>query len=213
MRKLINKIFGKKDTIIVPNVTPDFPCPFGYKTAWYAIKNETPQSVIEKLKLNIVCESNWEFGINYVYKNDNLFISPQIDGYVLVVGIIGLSHNMNHEMVKKHSILFDELQYFGSHRVVDYYAWIKFAKQKLIRAYAYLGESGEVEWNEGIITAEEVGLGFDKFPVSEHTWEEDEKQPDEEDVIDIAKAWGVDPTFSDANIEKSTGYICGTDSI
>ena len=50
---------------------------FGYKICWYAISNETSESVIEKLKLKIISESNWENGINHVYNSSkHLFVSP-----------------------------------------------------------------------------------------------------------------------------------------
>lgn len=216
MTNWINKILGRKDkhgianTIdpILPDLAPDYPCPFGCKTAWYAIKNETPLSVIEKLRLDIVCESNWKFGLAHIHKNDDVFVSPQIGDYVLVIDLIGITRNADHEMVKQHSVLFSELQYFGSHRIVDYYAWAKFTKGNLLRAYAYIGEGGELHWNEGQLTAEELTLGFDKFPVSDDLWNEEDIFPDEENVIAMAKAWGVDPTFSHMICDQSTGYIC-----
>ena len=189
---------------------PDFPCPFGYKISWYAIKNETPQSIVEKLKLKVIGESNWQNGIDRVHNLQNsAFVSPPLDDYVLVIGI---SPDDEHEIVKKHALSFKELQYFGTHRVVEYHAWAKFIDGKIIRSYCYVGESGEVTWCEGDITFEEKSLGFDKFPSSTEETFSDEfdygNLPNEENVLDIAKAWGIDPRFEGKTYEKGTGFIC-----
>ena len=206
MGNFINKIFGKKKAVVVPDTQPDYPQPFGYKTVWYAIKGETPQTVIEKLRLEIVGESNWEFGLNHVYKSDDVFVSPQIGDFVLVIDLLGKFHNADVESAKKHSEIFDEFYYFGSHRVSDYYAWAKFARRELIRAYEYSGDDGMM-LNTGAITVEELALKFDEFPTTDE-WNENDRPPEEDDVIDIAKAWSIDPTFSAGSTEKSVGHIC-----
>jgi len=194
-----------KDNLLA-TVEPDYPCPFGYKTVWYVVKDDSPLSVIEKLNLDIMAQSNWENGINAVYKKDAIFVSPSLDGYILVVGLVYVAEDQ--EIVKEHSFLFDELQYFASHRIVDYHAWAKFVDHNLIRAYTYIGESGEITWNEGDITIEELKLGFDTFPASDDSSWDEVDLPNEESVLDISKAWGIDTSFTDKTYEKSTGYLC-----
>ena len=197
-----------------PSIEPDYPRPFGYNTIWYAVKNETPHSVIEKLKLNVLSQANWESGVPMAHEtsitsplSNKIFVSPCLDGYVLIIGIYPLTHGDN-EIVKSHASLFDELQFFASHRVVDYYCWAKYQSHNLVRAYAYEGDINEVSWNEGAITAEELALGFDRFPKKEAELGEDVVFPNEEDVLYIAKAWGIDPKFENHSYEKSLGYIC-----
>ena len=190
-----------------PDTTPDSPYPFGYKTAWYAVRDRSREDVIEKLGLSVSCESNWEFGIGHIYESDDLFVSPETDGFYLVVGLSGLLKNDELETVRRHAALFEELQYFKSHRVIDAYTWARFLKGEVYRAYAFLGESGEVCWDEGSLTEEEAALGFGRFPNPEN-WESAEDFPDEESVMEIAKAWGVDPTFSEGEYAKATGYLC-----
>jgi len=200
---------------VVLNSEPDCPQPFGYKTTWYTIKGETTQSVIDKLGLEIIGESNWETGIEYTQCVGGVFVSPQLNGYVLVINAPSMKDagDYEHTQVQEHGTLFDELQYFGSHRVSDYYAWIKFVNRKLIRAYCY----ADVElWVEGAITEEELQLGFGKFPISrpglDAMLESDDFSydsfPDEESVLSISKAWGLDTTFADSAFGKSTGYVC-----
>lgn len=189
---------------------PDYPYPFGYKICWYAVKNETSKSIIEKLNLKIISESNWEKGINKVYNSSEyVFVSPLVMDYILVVNICP---DDNHDIIKNHAMLFSELQYFGSHRVSEYNAYAKFCDGKAIRGYCYVGETGEITWCEGAVTPEEINLGYDKFPSNTEEMLSDdfdyENVPDEESVIAMAKAWGVDVTFEDKTYEKGTGFIC-----
>jgi hypothetical protein len=145
-----------------PILEPDYPSPFGYKTAWYAIKCDTPDIVIEKLGLRLISKANWESGIRCIYARGDIFVSPFINGYLLSIGLIDVTQ----ENVIEHSLLFDELQYFATHRVVEFHAWAKFADHNLIRAYSYCGDQGEISWNFGALTEIEKNLELDKLPKS-----------------------------------------------
>ena len=56
-------------------------------------------------------------------------------------------------------------------------------------------------------TAQEIALGFGRFP---QKGREDrcEANPTEEDVLDLAAAWGVDPRMEAAAYPPSAGWIC-----
>jgi len=192
------------------SIEPDFPRPFGYKICWYAVKNEDPQSVMDKLGLKVIRESNWKDGLDRTYGSRTcVFVSPQLDDYVLVVGV---TPDVDHNVVKKHALSFDEIQYFGTHRVSEYCAYAKFENGKMIRCYCYVGDMGEVTWCEGNMTPEEMRLGFDKFPQRTDELLSDDFDydniPDEESILSIAKAWGIDTTFESKTYEKGTGFIC-----
>ena len=60
----------------------------------------------------------------------------------------------------------------------------------------------------GELTPQERALGFDRFPTPENA-DTCETLPDEEDVLDIAAAWGVDPRFEKAAYPPSAGWVCG----
>lgn len=188
---------------------PDHPYPFGYKNSWLAIKSDSPQDVIDKLNLKVIGESNWQTGINTADRERWLFVSPSLDGFVLVVGLLGLQM----DELKNMSGCFDELQYFETHRTVEHHLWIKFANDKLVRAYIF--SELQVLIDEGELTLEEKKLGFEKFPTSRHQvvdWKDDEwdndKLPSENDVLDIAAAWGIDPLFRKNKYPPSTGFLC-----
>ena len=53
---------------------------------------------------------------------------------------------------------FDEVQFFGSHRVVDFVAWARAIGRKPIRIFSYVGGGEGVLANVGAQTPEEVQL-------------------------------------------------------
>lgn len=194
---------------IVPEngIDPDFPVSFGYKCNWICVKANDPIDVIEKLGLKNYEQSNWDKGIEMAY-NGYRFVSPVLDGYVLVVNygmdILTIAPGLLDDKAK----LFPELQFFVTQRVSDYHAWVKYINGEMVRGYGWCGCDGEVFLNKGELTPEEKKLGFTNLlPTEEADWETHET-PDEEYVIELAAAWGIDPAFSAKNYPKSTGYIC-----
>lgn len=182
--------------------SPDGPQPFGYKTVWLAVKSDDPAQVAQVLGLRTAGPVNWASGLALAYERaDSVFLSPALDGYVLAVG---LSEEYSPEQIAALSVPFDDLQYFASHRVVDLYSWARAARGDLLRGYSYCGERGEVQWQRGEMTAEERALDFQRFRVDDDIWE----TPDEEDVLRIAAAWGLDPTFGDKDYPVSLGTLC-----
>lgn len=202
-------MFSRKSISNIVSLEPDFPIPFGYKIAWYVIKGETPLSAIEKLKLTVISEANWETGLKEAYAEDKVFVSPLVKNCVLVVNLIPWKN----DHVKVDGKLFSELQYFGNHRVAEYYSWAKFIDGELLRFYTYVGGEGQLE-SEGDLTPEELNLGFYKYPQEDYfdNWTDKDWDlavfPDEDSVIGIAQSWGIDPFFSEQGYEKGLGYIC-----
>ena len=187
--------------------TPDLPVPFGYNTAWLAVKCDAANDVINALHLKLIAECNWVSGINAVYNNKKIFVSPCLDGFILVIGIdLELDINMLLDIGKR----FGEIQYYVTNHVVDFHMWVKIVNGAVVRNYSYVGESGEVLTDEGAMTREEEQLGFAAYINSKNQdgdWDGLEF-PDEESVLNIAAAWGVDPKFEQNRYDKSTGYLC-----
>lgn len=180
----------------------DTPLPFGYKIGWLAIKGGTPEQIIDTLQLKNKIAANWQSGMKLAGEGQT-FVSPLIDGYVLLIGPMELELEQLGEMAKN----FEELQYFVSHRVVELHSWTLFRAGELVRHYYYIGESGEVE-SIGELTEEEKELDFDSLIMSEDDdWDEVEF-PDEESVLEIAAAWSVDTSMQNHQEEKSAGYVC-----
>lgn len=186
-----------------PDTTPDSPIPFGYKTGWLCVKSDHPPAVMEVLGLRDAAPCNWECGLELAGRGGNLFVSPALDGWVLVVGWIEEDLANLSALAQK----FPRLMFFASHRVVDYAAWASFEDGKLLRAYAYAGDEDNVLWDEGPLTPEEIGLGAAHFPRKGVNWDE-AQFPDEETVIALSAAWGVDPGFSGKEYPPQLGWVC-----
>lgn len=219
----LDKLFGKKpktepsqteplstEQPPMAEMLPDKPRPFGYKTSWLCVKCDSSERVIDALGLKNAARSNWEFGLSQT--RDRVFVSPPLDGYVLAVGYdtFGIMPSADEEVeaLKTIAAKFDEVQCYASHRVSDFYAWAKFVKGELVRGYGWNGGEGMVYLNEGELTPEEENLGFDSFiQRDEDDWESVEF-PDEESVVEIADAWGIDPLFEDNDYPEAFGYIC-----
>lgn len=81
-----------------------------------------------------------------------------------------------------------------------------------VRGYFYA--DGQVEWEIGDLTPEELALGFDAFP---HQGQDDSDDfPDEEKVLEIADAWGIDTFFEKEEYPPAVGmglrrklFLCG----
>lgn len=193
-------------TQIKTDTTPDTPQPFGFKSAWLAIKGATPQSVIETLPVSNATVSNWRNGLAYAYNDQDaqVFVTPELDGYVLVIGLWDLTLEQLESLAQQ----FEEVQYFMTHRVVDLQGWTLFQKGNLVRHYYYVGASGEVD-SKGELTPQEIELGLDTLIMSEEQYNEASEYdfPDEFNVIEIAAAWGVDPSMESHREEKSTGFV------
>lgn len=132
-----------------------------------------------------------------------IFVSPSLDGWVLVVG--WFAEDLADLLAVART--FPRFQYFASHRVSDYYVWARFEGGALLRAYAFAGDDG-VFWDEGELTPEEAALGGARFPRkgSEPDWDTTEF-PDEETVLALAAAWGVDTGFSGKEYPPALGWL------
>jgi hypothetical protein len=155
------------------NQTSDKPQSFGYKVSWFAVKAPHAAAVIDALELKDAVPANWTSGIaaanpdTFSPDGDRwLFVSPSINGWVLAVGswLPYPTAERHHDIGAKFDTMFallatrfDDVQFFGSHRVSDYCAWARAANGKPVRVFAY---GGEVLMNLGGQTPEEAKLGL-----------------------------------------------------
>jgi hypothetical protein len=154
--------------------TPDAPKPFGFKVSWFAVPASDPASVLDALKFGEATPANWTSGVAAAYwdgpSSDRwVFVSPAVGGWVLVVGsyLPYPTLETHHDIGKRFDVLFsrlmqrfDDVQFFGSHRVVDFVAWARAVKGKPTRIFAWSGSDGAVLANIGEQTPEEAKLGF-----------------------------------------------------
>ena len=183
--------------------TPDGPVPFGYKMGWLAVKCEDPHRLMEVLGLRDPQPANWTTGLARAGYQGRVFVSPALDGYVLAVGLWADDLEDVPGRTERLVDTFSEVQFFGTHRISDYHYWTKYVDGKVVRDYIY--QDAGVVWDEGDLTPEELALGFERFSGMDR---ESGWFPGEEDVLDIAAAWGVDPRFQKKAYPPSVGWVC-----
>lgn len=167
---------------------------FGGKQAWLAVAEAQPEAVRTALGLRDLGTVRWRDGLDLAHLNgDRVAVTPPLPGargtsWVLAFGrwlmtpapdVIGLS-----------AALDTEVQYFATHRVTELHRWQRAVKGDLVRAFGYVGQTGEVtSWSGEPGPAErEAGLPGEFDP------EESTILVSERDVFRVAAAWSIDPT-------------------
>jgi hypothetical protein len=146
--------------------TPDKPQPFGFKVNWFAVKTSDPSAVLDAFEIGEATPSNWASGIAAAYGDASVFVSPPVSGWILVVSssLPYPTNETHHDIGRKFDVLFsrlmkqfEDVQFFGSHRVVGFVTWARALNGKPIRVFSY---ADEIMANVGEQTSEEAKLGF-----------------------------------------------------
>jgi hypothetical protein len=147
---------------------------FGFKVQWFAVRITDPASVLSALEFGEATPTNWATGLAAAYGNPQsddawVFISPALSGWVLVVGL-SLPYptiETHHDIGKRFDVLFsrlmqrfDDVQFFGSHRVAGFVTWARALNGKPMRIFGWSGCDGAVLANVGEQTPEEAKLGL-----------------------------------------------------
>jgi hypothetical protein len=177
---------------------PNKPISFGYKCAWYAVRTRDTDAVVAALGLVEAAESNWLRGAEGAYA-DKIFVTPPVGEWTLAVGrrLFYEGNPAESAVVStltKLSETFGESQYFATHRVVEAHCWALARSGKLVRGYSYVGDRGEVVWNEGQPTDAEQALGHEVL----------ESGPNESQLMEIAGAWSVNPSELESRFPDAT---------
>ena len=196
---------------------------FGYKTAWFAIHTSDTEAVTRALRLKNLRPTRAETGIAAGYREPGkVFITPAVDGWTLAMssGFLDLADGtppaFADRLPKLAAELGTEVQFFASHRVVEAHAWARTAQGELGRALAYNGCNGEVQIDLGAQTPEEIALGHRFFNPSAPEagdnayWDRDDlRYIDEDDVMQVAGAWSVNPQSLETLCE---GFLADCDT-
>jgi len=180
---------------------PTPPEPFGFKMNWVCVKCESVDEVVSALSMRSPRNASWKAGIECAYQLKEVFIAPPVLGWISIIGFASgdLERKNSVAAAKKRIGMatphFQAVCAFCTHRVVEYHHWIRATEGRINRCFAYLGERGEVLCNEGNITDAERHLGFGSKPPDE--WE-----PNEQDVMTVARGWSYDPSSLSARSAK-----------
>ncbi len=176
--------------------TPFHAATFEQPGRWLAVKTADPSVVQDALHLHGPTPCSWEQGLAEA-REDKLFISPPVSGWVLVVGP-GLPEPAEdpdrcYHFLTALSRKLGQVQFFSVNRVVNYHGWALLEKGRIFRAYAW---AGETLWNQGPVTAAEKELNMlcleyvseeNPFSLREALAANSEK------VNQLAARWSVDP--------------------
>jgi hypothetical protein len=172
---------------------------FGPKQAWLAIRDGDPAAVTAALRLRDLGPVPWRNGIDLAYlTDDRLVLTPPLPGagdsrWLLVTGRWLLKGEFVVDIAELSATLGTEVQLFATYRVSELHRWQRAVDGALVRAFEYLGETGEVtEWL-GAPDAAELAVGLPPEPDDDA-----DILVSEGDVLRLAGAWSVDPSALDA---------------
>jgi hypothetical protein len=162
---------------------------FGGKQAWLAVRDGDPAAVLAALGARDLGTVRWRDGIDLAHLTDNrVAVTPPLDGgWTLAVGrrfllatpdVPGLSKELD-----------TEVQFFATHRVTESHRWQRAAHGSLIRAFGYVGQTGEITSWHGDPDPAERAAGLPGTMDDDTT-----VLVAEQDVLKVAAAWSVDPT-------------------
>ena len=171
----------------------DVPNQFGYKMCWIAVPSTDWQALVECLKLQQVERCSWTKGFQRAYeKYDGVFVTPPVGGWTLALGRLPEAAVELAEFIAFLEMLSDKFgkaYYFGTHRVAGYHVWAVAEQGAMKRVFGYGNDF--VDIGERTPEERELGIGVND---GEH-W------PDEEDVLNMAARWVLDPRDLDLEVE------------
>ncbi|WP_033341248.1 hypothetical protein [Catenuloplanes japonicus] len=173
---------------------------FGAKQAWLAVRDTDPGEIINAMELRDLGTVPWRDGIDLAYlTDDRLVLTPPIPGadaasWTLVTGRWLLTPAARAELniADLSESLGTEVQSFATHRVGELHSWRRAVKGTLIRAFGYIGESGDVTAWHGDPDQAERDAGLPAELDDDTT-----VLISERDVLRVATAWSLDPTRLD----------------
>jgi hypothetical protein len=173
---------------------------FGYKQAWLAIRDGRPEAVTAALSLRDLGPVSWRDGIDLAYlTDDRVVLTPPLPGagdspWLLVTGRWLFGPRAGVDITELSAALGTEVQFFATYRVGEAHHWERAVDGRLVRAFGYVGESGEVVAWRGEPDATEAAMGIVDEPAA---GAESDILVSEDDVMRLAGAWSVDPSALD----------------
>jgi len=173
---------------------------FGGKQAWLAVRDEPGRddqagALLAALGLRDLGEVPWRDGLDLVHlTDDRVAVTPPLPGardtsWRLATGRWLLRPDTAVDVAGLSATLGTEVQFFATHRVTELHRWQRAAGGELIRAFGYVGQTGEVtSWfGEPGPAERDAGLPAELD-------EETTVLVGEKDVLKVADAWSIDPT-------------------
>ena len=183
---------------------------FEAPSRWLAVRSQNPHAIQAALGVQHPRACSWSDALATPFE-PRLFISPPVDGWIVVMGcdlpdpaddidecfkfLSGLSHKLG------------EVQFFSRNRAVAHHGWARLSAGKVLRAYAW---AGETLWNQGEVTAAERELKLRCLAYAQNAEafglaERELLALNTERVVRLAAAWSIDPTAVEGADLESQG--------
>ena len=174
---------------------------------WLAIRSRNLPVVQAALGLTNPQPCTWMEGI---VREQKLFIAPPVNGWILVVGSglpdAGDDVDVTFKFLLELSRKLGHVQYFAANRVLGHHAWAMLEAGRVVRAYAW---AGQTLWNQGVKTRGELELGLKCFRYFEGPeriafGQMDMVALNTEKVPLLAARWSLDPAAIDERLLMKT---------
>jgi hypothetical protein len=185
---------------------------FEQPTRWLAVRSQNIFLVQESLGIAQATPCSWEEGL-LESREQKLFISPPINGWILVLGA-GLPDTSD-DVDKVYHFLVNlsrklgQVQYFNANRVLNHHSWAILEQGEVFRAYAW---GPETSWNQGRVTAAERDLKISclDYGMEPSTLAARENlQSNAEKIYRLAARWSIDPTNISEEVWNARRGIVG----
>jgi hypothetical protein len=184
-------------------------------SCWLAIKSRNVAAVQSALGLHNPKPCSWTEGLS---GEEKLFIAPPVKGCILVIGsglpepaddvdkcfrfMVQLSRKLGH------------VQLFCASRILQHHAWVQAERGRVLRAYAW---AGQTLWKQGRQTAAEHELALKCFDYTEPAERNFFGQPDAistnvDKVPLLAARWSLDPARIDERFLENEQGVAGEPS-
>jgi hypothetical protein len=181
--------------------------------AWLAVKSEDLRAIAGALNLHHVGPCSWADAPQRA--EDRVFISPPVDGWVLVFGAslpapeddVDRFYRFLMDLSRETGLVV----YFSADPIFHHHAWVKALNGRVVRAYAW---ADEVLWNQGDLTQAERDLHVFCLPYHPANGAPSPRVREQarlncERVPAIAARWSVEPRAIDATAAGHRPGIVG----
>jgi hypothetical protein len=166
-------------------------------------------AVVKALALRTVLPANWSAGLAEVAEL-GVFVSPPVDGHVLVVGgDLQRLDDLDADVVPRLVLLsrrFGAAWWFQCDDRRDRFGWARAVAGEVERAYGFDGEAGHRAW-QGEVTAAERRFGCFVDDPRDRSDDPVKWWPDHSIVVGIAAAWGGAPQPGGAAAPGAVGCV------
>jgi hypothetical protein len=158
--------------------------------------------VARALQLRTVLPANWEGGLAAA-RDSGVFVTPPVDGWVLVTGVdLWRRRDVGSEvlpLLQELSQTFSTACWFATHTGDEQHGWALCRRGRLVRAYAFAGEAGEV-LSVGDSTTDERQLGCFVADPRDRSDDPIKWWPERSVVHALALRWSRDPDRCESGV-------------